>query len=288
MEDCASSTCGEDGHEERNSGRKLGICSDANDNKDNLNLGLEKNRLDESIIGIEVTDTDTNGNCQINQQLSHNIQKCGYTFPERYLSKIVPMIQTFEVDEMTCHATKASQSAAFLIPIINRFLEENVISNSEEGSSPVKPECVIITPTRESAAQISTLAKMLTEATNISFVAASGNTSVQQQMEDARRGCNILISTPGRLLYFVQNNIISFKSLRVLVLDEADRLMTDDFQDCIDKIANSETMPRIKDRQTFIHCKKLDEETQERVKMFLDDSYLLVDEELLRNIELIC
>ena len=148
----------------------------------------------------------------------------------------------------------------------------------------MKAECVIITPTRESAAQISSPSKTLTEATSIRVVAASGDTSVQQQMEDVRRGCNILISTPGRLLYFVKENIISFKSLRVLVMDEADRLLTDDFKDCIDHIANAETMPRKKDRQTLVHCKKLNEVTQGRVKMFLDESYLFVDKESLGNI----
>ena len=99
---------------------------------------------------------------------------------------------------------------------------------------------------------------MLTEATNISFVAASGNTSVQQQMEDARRGCNILISTPGRLLYFVQENIVSLSNVKILAIDRADRLMAEDFKECVKKI--SETMPKVEDRQTLIQCENFNDE----------------------------
>ena len=205
------------------------------------------------------------------------VKKSGCSIPEQFLNQIIPIIHDNKFDVMACSEKESGNTAAFLISIISKFMEENIRSHPEEGNCPVKPECVVISPTRESSAKISTLAKTLTEDTSIRVVVTSGGTSVQQQMEDARRGCNILISTPGRFLYFVKEIIVSFKSLRVLVLDEADRLMTNDFKDCIDKIANWETMPRVKDRQTFVHCKKLDEETKERVKMFLDDSYLLVD-----------
>ena len=213
----------------------------------------------------------------INPLLINNVKKSGCPIPEQFLIQIIPIIHDNKFDVMAWSKTESGHTAAFLISIISKFMEENIGSHPEAGNCPVKPECVVISPNRESSAKISTLAKTFTEATKMRVVVTSGDTSVQQQMEDARRGCNILISTPGRLLYFVENNIVSFKCLRVLVLDEADRLMTNDFKDCIDKIANSETMPQKKNRQTFIHCKKLEGETQERVKMFLDESYLFVD-----------
>ena len=87
-------------------------------------------------------------------------------------------------------------------------------------------------------------------------------------------------------MYFVKENVISYESLKVLVLDEADRLTSDDFKDCVEKIVTSETMPRIQDRQTFVHCKKFDAETAGRVKSFMNKSYIFLDEEQLENIEL--
>ena len=218
---------------------------------------------------------------EIDPLVMNNVKKSGYSMPELFLRKIFPIIQDNQIDVMACSNTESGNTAAFLISIISKFMERNIGDHPhpEEGSRAVKPHCVVITPTRESAAQISTLAKTITEATKMRVVVTSGDTSVQQQMEDARRGCNILISTPGRLLYFVKENVISFESLEALVLDEADRLISDDFKDCVEKIVTSETMPRIKDRQTFVHCKKLNEKTRGRVKMFLDKSYLFVDDE---------
>ena len=225
---------------------------------------------------------------QLRTILLNNVQKSGYSILGQFLLKIIPTLQVKKVDVMTCsHAeSQSGHTAALLIPIISMFMEENIIGgHPEESSRPVKPHCVVITPTRESAAQISTLAKMFTDGTNIRVAVTSGDTSVEEQMEDARRGCNILISTPGRLLYFVKENVISYESLMVLILDEADRLFSDDFKACVEKIVTSETMPRIQDRQTFVHCKKFDAETPGRVKSFMNKSYIFLDEEQLENIE---
>ena len=225
---------------------------------------------------------------QLRAILFNNVQKSGYSILGQFLLKIVPTLQVNKVDVMTCsHAkSQSGHTAALLVPIISMFMEENIIGgHPEESSRPVKPHCVVITPTRESAAQISTLAKMFTDGTNIRVAVTSGDTSVEEQMEDARRGCNILISTPGRLLYFVKENVISYESLKVLILDEADRLISDDFKACVEKIVTSETMPRIQDRQTYVHCKKFDAETPGRVKSFMNKSYIFLDEEQLENIE---
>ena len=78
----------------------------------------------------------------------------------------------------------------------------------------------------------------------------------------------------------INENVMSFESLEALVLDEADRLTSDDFKECVEKIINSETMPRIKDRQTYVHCKKLNEEIKGMVKILLDKSYLFDEAEI--------
>ena len=141
----------------------------------------------------------------INPLLINKIKKSGSSIPEQFLIQIIPIIHDNKFDVMACSKTESGHTAAFLISIISKFMEENIGSHPEEGNCPVKPECVVISPDRKSAAKISTLVKTFTEATSIRVVVTSGDTSVQQQMEDARRGCNILISTPGRLLYFVQD-----------------------------------------------------------------------------------
>ena len=190
----------------------------------------------------------------INPLLINNVKKSGCSIPEQLLNQIIPIIHNNKFDVMACSEKESGHTAAFLISIISKFMEENIGSHPEEGNCLVKPECVVISPNRESSAKISILAKTFTEATSIRVVVTSGETSVQQQMEDARRGCNILISTPGRLLHFVKENIVSLTDVKVLVLDRADRLMAEDFKECVEKIVNSETMPKVDDRQTLIQC----------------------------------
>ena len=193
----------------------------------------------------------------INPLLINNVKKSGCPIPEQLLNQIIPIIRDNKFDVMACSEKDSGHTPAFLISTISKFMEENIGSHSEEGNCPVKPECVVISPNRESSAKISTLAKTFTEATEMRVVVTSGNTSVQQQMEDARRGCNILISTPGRLLYFVQENIVSLSNVKILVLDRADRLMAEGFKECVQKIVTSETMPKVEDRQTLIQCENI-------------------------------
>ena len=165
-----------------------------------------QDRKDEEMLKMSQDNEQQNvsfDDFEINPRVLNNVKKSGYSMPELFLRKIFPIIQDNQIDVMTRSNTEFGHTAAFSISIISKFMERNIGDHPhpEEGSRAVKPHCVVITPTRESAAQISTLAKTFTEATKIRVVVTSGETSVQQQMEDARRGCNILISTPGRLLY---------------------------------------------------------------------------------------
>ena len=108
---------------------------------------------------------------------------------------------------MACAQTGSGKTAAFMVPIIHRLLEENVESNQLEMGcrDPVYPECVVVTPTRELAKQIQMQAKKFSQDTNLRAVVVYGQTSVYHQMEDIRKGCNILVATPGRLNHFIEN-----------------------------------------------------------------------------------
>ena len=84
-----------------------------------------------------------------------------------------------------------------------------------------KPEVVVITPSRDSASDIFTMASELVQETELKVVLASGETSLQQQIQELKEGCNILIATPGRLLFLARGLVVSFQNVKVLVLNEA-------------------------------------------------------------------
>lgn len=212
----------------------------------------------------------------LNSVLLKNIEKSGYKIPTPVQKYSIPIIRE-KRDLMACAQTGSGKTAAFMLPIIHRLLEENVESNKlEDGSrDPVHPECVVVTPTRELAKQIQMQAKKFSQDTILRAVVVYGQTSVYHQMEDIRKGCNILVATPGRLNHFIENGTISLKNVKVLVLDEADRMLEEGFMADIEKSVTTGSMATVGERQTVMFSATFSDSVQEAAQAFLKD-YLFV------------
>ena len=145
-------------------------------------------------------------------------------------------------DLMACAQSGSGKTAAFLLPIIHKIIESNADGNP--GASTQTPQCVVITPTRELAIQIKDEARKFAMGSMVKSVVACGGTSVGYQLTQLEKGCNMLIATPGRfvfflyflfinlnlcqilrLLDFVDKGKVSFEDLKFLVLDKADRML---------------------------------------------------------------
>ena len=178
---------------------------------------------------------------------------------------------------MACAQTGSGKTAAFMVPIIHRLLEENVESNQVEDGSrdPVYPECVVVTPTRELAKQIQMQAKKFSQDTVLRAVVVYGQTSVYHQMEDIRKGCNILVATPGRLNHFIENGTIGLKNVKVLVLDEADRMLEEGFMADIEKSVTTGSMATAGERQTVMFSATFSDSVQEAAQAFLKDYFFV-------------
>lgn len=212
----------------------------------------------------------------LNSTLLKNIEKSGYKVPTPVQKYAIPIIRE-KRDLMACAQTGSGKTAAFMVPIIHRLLEENVESNQvEEGTrDTVYPECVVVTPTRELAKQIQMQAKKFSQDTKIRAVVVYGQTSVYHQMEDIRKGCNILVATPGRLNHFIENGTIGLKNVKVLVLDEADRMLEEGFMAEIEKSVTTGAMATAGERQTVMFSATFSDSVQEAAQAFLKD-YLFV------------
>ena len=163
------------------------------------------------------------------------------------------------------------------MPIVSRLLEEGTLNNKVEPGTrdPVHPECVVVTPTRELAKQIQMQAKKFAQDTVLRAVVVYGQTSVYHQMEDIRKGCNILVATPGRLNHFIENGTIVLKNVKVLVLDEADRMLEEGFMADIEKSVTTGSMAAAGERQTVMFSATFSDSVQEAAQAFLKD-YLFV------------
>ncbi len=135
--------------------------------------------------------------------------------------------------------TGTGKTVAFLLPALN-FLLTTQPSN--------KPRMVVLAPTRELASQIADEAHRFAHFTQLRIATIVGGTSIKAQTQLLRRGIDLVVATPGRLMDHMQRGNIRFAALEILVLDEADRMLDMGFLPDIESIVRS--MPD--DRQTML------------------------------------
>ena len=202
-----------------------------------------------------------------------NIVKSKYQEPTPVQAYAVPIILAGR-DVMACAQTGSGKTAAFLLPIIESLLQQNIgkerRGNVQNGCA--YPEVVVMSPTRELAGQIKEEARKFCAGSQIRCVAAYGGTSVIHLAERLEIGCNILVATPGRLLDFVQRGKLSFSWVKYLVLDEADRMLDMGFKDEMMKILMSEKMTP---KQTLMFSATFPRDIQEVAQLYLD-KYIMI------------
>ena len=146
------------------------------------------------------------------------------------------------VDVLAASPTGSGKTLAFGIPMIERTA----------GAS-ARPGALVLVPTRELAAQIVDELRPLAEARNLRIAAVYGGTSVTGQTKRAR-GADVLVATPGRLYDLLERRLVSLGSVRVLVLDEADRMLDMGFRPQVDRILRQ--IPQ--NRQTLLFSATLE------------------------------
>jgi ATP-dependent RNA helicase RhlE len=132
-------------------------------------------------------------------------------------------------DVIACAETGTGKTAAFLIPILQRFL-------NEPSPQPSRTRALVLAPTRELAVQIEDQVQGLTYHTPVSSVAVFGGVPMDIQERALRAAVDIVVATPGRLMDHMRHESTDFTGLEVLVLDEADRMLDMGFLPDIRKI----------------------------------------------------
>lgn len=193
-----------------------------------------------------------------------NVRKSGYIRPTPIQKNAIPIIMQ-KMDLMACAQTGSGKTAAFLLPIIHTLLEENkdlVIG---------KPQCFIISPTRELAIQIFNEARKFALGSYLKIQVVYGGTAVKHQGNNIARGSHIIVCTPGRLLDFVEKEMLSFEDVRFMVLDEADRMLDMGFMPAVEKVMNHPTMASVIQRQTLMFSATFPEDIQRLAGQFLNN-----------------
>ncbi|MGL2963943.1 DEAD/DEAH box helicase [Flavobacterium sp. RSB2_4_14] len=166
--------------------------------------------------------------------LSKSIQRAvfeeGYTSPTPIQEKAIPFILAGK-DLVGCAQTGTGKTAAFAIPIIHNL--HRMIGSSKKTK---EIRCLVVTPTRELAVQIGESFDTYGKYTNIRQLTVFGGVSQVPQVDQLKKGVDILIATPGRLLDLHKQGFIDFDNLHYLVLDESDLMLDMGFINDVRKI----------------------------------------------------
>jgi len=143
----------------------------------------------------------------------------GYTTPTPIQQKAIPLVLKRQ-DLLGCAQTGTGKTAAFAIPILQLLCED---PHREKGQKPVR--ALILTPTRELAIQIGESFAAYGRYVSLRHLVIFGGVSQHHQVESLKRGVDILVATPGRLLDLMNQGFINLQSIKLFVLDEADRML---------------------------------------------------------------
>src|SRR5476651_2491404 len=154
----------------------------------------------------------------------------GYTTPTPIQQQSIPIILQRK-DLLGCAQTGTGKTAAFSIPIL-QILHEERLQHKEQKTI----KSLILTPTRELAIQIGESIAAYGKHTGLKHLVIFGGVSQHHQVEALKRGIDILVATPGRLLDLVNQKFVHLEHVKILVLDEADRMLDMGFVHDVKKV----------------------------------------------------
>ncbi len=164
----------------------------------------------------------------LSQALLKAISKKGYKTPSPIQEKAIPPILE-GYDVLASAQTGTGKTAGFTLPLLHILSE-----NPKEKFRPIR--ALILTPTRELAAQVYANVKEYSEFLDIRSAVIFGGVNQKPQAATIRQGIDVLVATPGRLLDLQNQGLLSLKRVEILVLDEADRMLDMGFLRDIERI----------------------------------------------------
>ena len=162
-------------------------------------------------------------------EIKENLKTNGYFRTTDIQYKTIPAIMDGE-DVLAIAQTGSGKTAAFAIPIINEIHESK--TNKRDHSI----QCLILVPTRELAQQIGSVIAKLSKSTRATSYAVYGGIDQDPQIAQLAGGVDILVATPGRMFDLIKQRHIEISNVKILVLDEADRMLDLGFIDDIEAI----------------------------------------------------
>ena len=172
--------------------------------------------------------TTTFAELGLNEQILAGVDALGFSTPTPVQAGAIPEVLAGR-DVVASAQTGTGKTAAFALPTLQRIA----------GKSGRGPHALVVTPTRELAAQIDDVVKVVCQKTGQRAVIVMGGAKFDKQIAALEKGCDLLVATPGRLLDLMEHNHVSLAGVEVLVLDEADRMLDMGFWPSVRRIMHA-------------------------------------------------
>ncbi|OPJ88185.1 probable ATP-dependent RNA helicase DDX46 [Patagioenas fasciata] len=182
--------------------------------------------------------------CGISMKILTALKKHGYEKPTPIQAQAIPAIMNGR-DLIGIAKTGSGKTIAFLLPMFRHIMDQRAL---EEGEGPI---AVIMTPTRELALQITKECKKFSKTLGLRVVCVYGGTGISEQIAELKRGAEIIVCTPGRMIDMLAANngrVTNLRRVTYVVLDEADRMFDMGFEPQVMRIVDN-VRP---DRQTVM------------------------------------
>jgi ATP-dependent RNA helicase RhlE len=193
-------------------------------------------------------------NLGLKPELSRAVAEKGYVTPTPIQREAIPAVLAGR-DVLAGAQTGTGKTAAFVLPILQN------LALHQAGA----PRALVLTPTRELAAQVAESSRDYGRHTGLRTVVIFGGVSEKPQIEALRTGCDVLVATPGRLLDLAQRRLLDLRQVRCCVLDEADRMLDMGFIHAIRQILK--LLPR--ERQNLMFSATYSEDIRELAGRYL-------------------
>ena len=164
----------------------------------------------------------------LNEQILAGVDSLGFTTPTPVQAQAIPVVLTGR-DIVASAQTGTGKTAAFALPTLQLIA----------GAKGKGPHALVVTPTRELAAQIESVVSVVCEKTGQRAVIVMGGAKFDRQIKELERGCDLLVATPGRLIDLMEHKHVSLANVGVLVLDEADRMLDMGFWPSVRRIMHA-------------------------------------------------
>ena len=188
---------------------------------------------------------------EVNVLISYNLQKMGFVSPSPIQDKTIPVALTGK-DVVGIANTGTGKTAAFLIPVINKLMNDR------------SSRALILAPTRELAEQIEEQTRDIAKGSGLLGALLIGGVSMQPQLRDLRSNPQIIIGTPGRVKDHIERRTLKINDTNVVVLDEVDRMLDMGFIDDITEILNQTSS----DRQSFFFSATMEGKVKTHIDNF--------------------